>query len=63
MQGLTATDKAEAREMIDLVLATDAGTGVCHEGFDANNPARFTREWFAWANSLFAELVYETYLK
>lgn len=63
MQGLTATDKAEAREMVDLVLATDAGKGVCHEGFDANDPKRFTREWFAWANSLFAELVYETYLK
>ncbi|HHW25178.1 MAG TPA: glycoside hydrolase family 125 protein [Bacillota bacterium] len=63
MQGLTATDKAESREMIDLILATDAGKGVCHEGFDANDPARFTREWFAWANSLFAELVYETCLK
>lgn len=62
MQGLTASDKAEAREMIDLVLATDAGTGVCHEGFHADDPARFTRKWFAWANSLFAELVYNTYL-
>ncbi len=62
MQGLTAEDQSEARDMIDLVLATDAGCGVCHEGFDVDDPKRFTRSWFAWANSLFAELVYKTYL-
>lgn len=38
---------------------TDAGTGVMHESFDPNNPEKFTRPWFAWANSLFAELIRE----
>jgi meiotically up-regulated gene 157 (Mug157) protein len=28
-----------------------------HESFDPNDPARYTRSWFAWANSLFAEWV------
>jgi meiotically up-regulated gene 157 (Mug157) protein len=28
-----------------------------HESFNPNRPAQFTRPWFAWANSLFAELV------
>ena len=28
-----------------------------HEGFDLDDPSQFTREWFAWANSLFAEFV------
>ncbi|MBR6790289.1 MAG: glycoside hydrolase family 125 protein [Oscillospiraceae bacterium] len=62
MQGLTSSDPAEAKEMIDLILSTDGGRELMHEGFDADNPANFTREWFAWSNSLFAELVYKTYL-
>ena len=28
-----------------------------HESFDQDDPARFTRKWFAWANTLFGELV------
>ncbi len=28
-----------------------------HEAFDENDPAHFTRAWFAWANSLFGELI------
>jgi meiotically up-regulated gene 157 (Mug157) protein len=28
-----------------------------HESIDANNPEKFSRTWFAWANSIFSELV------
>ena len=35
-------------------LSTDAGCEVMHEGFHCEKPEAFTREWFAWANSLFA---------
>jgi uncharacterized protein len=57
MQALTATDPAEGDRLLETLLATDAGTEVMHESFDADEPARFTRSWFAWANSLFAEWV------
>ena len=43
--------------MIDILASTDAGTGFMHEGFNADNPDEFSREWFAWSNSLFAELI------
>jgi uncharacterized protein len=28
-----------------------------HESFDPDHPDTFTRSWFAWANSLFAEFI------
>lgn len=58
MQGITATTAEEKREMIDMLEATDADTGFMHEGFHADDPAQFTRKWFAWSNSLFSQLVY-----
>ena len=57
MQGLTSTDPQEIRELIDMIVNTDADTGYLHEGFHADDPYKFTREWFTWPNSLFAELV------
>ena len=57
MQGLTSTDADEKRELLSMIANTDAGTGYLHEGFDVNDPSRFTRKWFTWPNSLFAEFV------
>lgn len=58
MQGITATTAEEKLEMIAMLEATDAGTGFMHEGFHSDDPAVFTRSWFAWSNSLFSQLVY-----
>lgn len=57
MQGLTSTDRDEMRSIIDTLAKTDAGTGFMHESFHMDKPEKFTREWFSWANSLFAELI------
>lgn len=54
MQGLTSDDSQEREELLKTLLATDAGCEVMHEGFHCEKPEAFTREWFAWANSLFA---------
>ena len=32
-----------------------------HESFDKDDPSAFTRSWFAWANSMFGELVMQMY--
>jgi uncharacterized protein len=57
MQGLTAASHDEKLEVLEMLMNTDAGTGLMHESFDKDNPTKFTRPWFAWANSLFAEFV------
>ena len=57
MQGLTSDSDEEKREIIDMIVNTDADTEYLHEGFNADNPYEYTREWFTWPNSLFAELV------
>ena len=40
-----------------MLMKTDAGTGFMHESFHKDNPDNFTREWFAWQNTLFGELI------
>lgn len=57
MQGLTSNDPKEMKQLLDTIVATDANTGFVHEGFDVDDPMRFTRPWFAWSNSIFSEFV------
>lgn len=54
MQGLTSSSADEINGLVDMLLASDAGTGLMHEGVYKDDPNTFTRSWFAWANSLFS---------
>ncbi len=63
MQLMTADNDAERATLLEMLLSTDAGTGFMHEGFDADDPSLFTRPWFAWSNSLFAEAVHRLMLE
>ncbi len=57
MRALTGTIDADVRACLQMLQATHAGTAYMHESFDPDDPARFTGPWFAWANTLFGELV------
>ncbi|WP_286229958.1 glycoside hydrolase family 125 protein [Neobacillus mesonae] len=57
IQGMTTTDEAEKQQILAYFKNTDGGTGYMHEGFDADCPEEFTRDWFAWANTMFSEFV------
>ncbi|WP_421943822.1 glycoside hydrolase family 125 protein [Pedobacter sp.] len=61
MRALTSTDDKEIKWCIETLQKTHAGTGFMHEGFHKNDPAKFTRSWFAWSNTLFGELLWRTY--
>jgi uncharacterized protein len=56
IEGLTAGDPAEARACLDRLAATTGGTGRMHEAFDPDDPARFTRPWFSWADMTYVDL-------
>ena len=57
MKAFTSDDDDEIRDCICSLMTTDAGTGFIHESFDRNDASNFTREWFAWQNTLFGELI------
>jgi meiotically up-regulated gene 157 (Mug157) protein len=61
MRALTSTDKAEIAQCLAWLKSTHAGTGFMHESFNKDNAADFTRKWFAWANTLFGELIIKTH--
>jgi len=57
MRALTTDDEKEQLQCLEWLKAANAGTGFMHESFNKNDPAKFTRAWFAWANTLFGELI------
>ena len=61
MRALTSTSDAEIKACIATLQKTHGGTGFMHESFHKNDPKNFTRKWFAWANTLFGELLWKTY--
>jgi len=48
---------SEIRRMLKMLQGSAAGTGFMHESYNKNDVRNFTRPWFAWANSLFGELI------
>ena len=56
-KAITSTSAGEIRQCLRWLKTTHAGTGFMHEAFDQDDPHHFTRPWFAWANSLYGELV------
>ena len=61
MQALTSNDDQEIINCLTTLKNTHAGTGFIHESFNVDNPDEFSRSWFAWANTIFGELILHLY--
>ena len=61
VRGLTTDDDNEIRLCLSMLQKSHGNTGFMHESIDVNDPKRFTRSWFAWANSLFGEFIWKVY--
>ena len=54
---LTSTSDREIVRALRMLKESSAGTGFMHESYNKDDARKFTRAWFAWANTLFGELV------
>lgn len=61
IRGLTSSDEQEMKYCVDTLRKTHGGTGFMHESFHKDNAEKFTRKWFAWANTLFGEFLWKVY--
>ena len=50
-------DDAEIKQRLALLLENTSGLGLMHEGINIYDTTKFTRPWFAWSNSYFAEML------
>lgn len=59
MRALTSTSDGEIATALRILKASAAvpNSWLMHESFNMNDAGSFTRPWFAWANSLFGELI------
>ncbi|MGM9701926.1 MAG: glycoside hydrolase family 125 protein [Prevotella sp.] len=57
MRAFTSRDDKEIKECVQMLMDTDANTGVIHESFDVKDAFHYSRPWFAWQNTLFGELI------
>ncbi len=57
IQALTSKDEPEITSCLKTLKETHAGTYFIHESVSVDDPKKFTRPWFGWANSLFGELI------
>jgi uncharacterized protein len=57
MRALTSRQEQEVAACLATLKSSHAGTGFMHESFSKSDPHQFTRAWFAWANTIFGELI------
>ncbi|HKK41142.1 MAG TPA: glycoside hydrolase family 125 protein, partial [Bacteroidales bacterium] len=57
IQALTSDDENEISNCLGILKRTHNGTGFMHEAFNKDDPSKYTRSWFAWANTIFGELI------
>eukprot|EP00828_Plagiopyla_frontata_P021000 TRINITY_DN2708_c0_g1_i7.p1 TRINITY_DN2708_c0_g1~~TRINITY_DN2708_c0_g1_i7.p1 ORF type:complete len:310 (-),score=15.65 TRINITY_DN2708_c0_g1_i7:69-998(-) len=61
VQALTTKNEDEIIDCLQMILKSTNGTYFMHESVHKDDPSKFTRSWFAWANSIFGELILHLY--
>ncbi|APY11520.1 metal-independent alpha-mannosidase [Seonamhaeicola sp. S2-3] len=61
LRAMTSDSDDEIVWCIKQLMNTHDGTGFIHETFHKDDASKFSRSWFAWANTLFGELILKLY--
>ena len=61
LRAMTSTDDREIVNCLKMLKTTHAGKGFMHESFHKDDASKFSRSWFAWANTLFGEMIIKIY--
>lgn len=61
MRGLTSSNEKEIKACVDMLQKSHGDTGFMHEAFHKDDAKKFTRSWFAWANTIFGEFLWKVY--
>lgn len=59
IEGMTTNDIAQKKRILEQFITTDDETLMMHEGINVDDASQYTRPWFSWANSMFAEFILE----
>ena len=57
VQAWTAVDEHEVSRLLQQLMVTSDPNSLMHESFNKDTLSSYTRPWFAWANTLFGDLV------
>lgn len=57
LRAMTSEDDKEILHCLQMLCHTHSETGFMHEAFHKDDPKDYNRSWFAWANTLFGELI------
>ncbi|MGH1365977.1 MAG: glycoside hydrolase family 125 protein [Calditrichia bacterium] len=61
LRAMTSTENHKIVWCVKQLLNTHADLGFIHETFHKDDATRYSRSWFAWANTLFGELIVKLY--
>lgn len=54
---MTSDNDTEITQSLHEILRSTAGLGLIHESVDAWDQFKWSRQWFAWANGLFGQMI------
>ncbi len=61
LRAITSIDPEEITNCLKMLKTTHAETGFMHEAFHKDDPKNYSRSWFAWANTLFGEMMIKVF--
>ena len=57
VRAMTSQKEEEITQALDMLVRCAESTGMMHESFNVSDSDVYSRDWFAWANGMFGEVI------